>query len=126
MRPLLCLGRCRLRSGLFRLGLLGGRITQRGGLVLLGLAFLRQRFVAAYGPGRFLSSTLHVFHDAFDPASGPDSFAIIVSRCSMSVPLAPPWALPATVIGAPTQRTRPRRQAARRVEHGLDPSRSRA
>jgi hypothetical protein len=67
MRPLLCLGRCRLRPGPFRLGLLGGHITQRGGLVLLGLAFFRQRFVAAYGPDRFLGSTLHLFRYAFDP-----------------------------------------------------------
>src|ERR1700730_9031230 len=67
MRPLLCLGRCRLGSGPFGLGLLVGHITQRGGLVLLGLAFFRQRFVAAYGPDCFLGSTLHLFRDAFDP-----------------------------------------------------------
>jgi hypothetical protein len=52
------------RSGFLRLGLLRGHVTLRGGLVLLGCAFLLQRLVPAYGPGRFLGQALHVFHDA--------------------------------------------------------------
>jgi hypothetical protein len=32
---------------------------------LLCLAFLPQRLIPGYGPSRFLSSALHVFHDAF-------------------------------------------------------------
>ena len=66
MRPLLCFSRARLRSGLFRLSLLGSHITLRGGLVLLGLAFLLHRLVPGYGPDRLLGSALHVFRDAFD------------------------------------------------------------
>ena len=80
MRPLLCFSRARLRSGLLRLSLLGSHITLRGGLVLLGLAFLLHRLVPGYGPERLLGSAFHVFCDAFDTALGPDSFATIVSR----------------------------------------------
>src|SRR6476660_2494783 len=66
MRPLLCFSRTRLRSGLLRLGFLGSHITLRGGLVLLGLAFLLHRLVPGYGPERLLGSALHVFRDTFD------------------------------------------------------------
>src|ERR1700729_1880796 len=66
VRALLCFGCARLHSGLLRLGLLRGHVTLRGGLVLLGLAFLLQRLVPAHGPGRFLGPALHVLHDAFD------------------------------------------------------------
>ena len=66
VRALLCFGCARLRSGFLRLGLLRGHVTLCGGLVLLGLAFLLQRLVPAYGTGRFLGPALHVFHDAFD------------------------------------------------------------
>ena len=66
VRALLCFGCARLRPGFLRLGLLRGHVTLGGGLVLLGLAFLLQRLVPAYGPCRFLGPALHVFHDAFD------------------------------------------------------------
>ena len=66
MRPLLCFSRRCLGSGLLRLSFLGRYITLRGGLVLLGLAFLLHRFVSGYGPDRFLGPALHVFRDAFD------------------------------------------------------------
>jgi hypothetical protein len=65
VRALLCFGRACLRSGLLRLGFLGRHVTLRCGLVLLGLAFLLERLVLGYGPGRFLGSTLHVFYGAF-------------------------------------------------------------
>ena len=66
MRPLLCFSRARLRSRLIRLGFPGSHITLGRGFVLLSLAFLLQRLITGYGPDRFLGSTLHVFHDAFD------------------------------------------------------------
>jgi hypothetical protein len=66
MRPLLCLSRARLRSGLLRLSLLRSHITLRGGLVLLGLPFLLHRLIPGHGPDRLLGSSLHVFRDAFD------------------------------------------------------------
>jgi len=65
VRALLCFGRACLRSGLLSLGFLSSHVTLRGGLVLLGLAFLLERLVPGYGPGRFLDPALHVFHDAF-------------------------------------------------------------
>ncbi|MFZ0757112.1 MAG: hypothetical protein WAN00_25380, partial [Trebonia sp.] len=66
VRALLCFSRARCRSGLLCLSLLGSHVTLRGGLVLLGLAFLLHRLVPGYGTGRFLGSALHVFRDAFD------------------------------------------------------------
>src|SRR3984957_1238554 len=107
MRPLLCLGRCRLGSGPFGLGLLVGHITQRGGLVLLGLAFFRQRFVAAYGSDCFLGSTLHLFRDAFDPCLRSGLIRHGRLPYFHLVLLALPWALPATRRhGIQTQRAR--------------------
>jgi len=71
VRALLCFGRACLRSRLLSLGFLGSHITLRGGLVLLGFAFLLERLVPGDGPGRFLGPTLHVFYDAFDACLRP-------------------------------------------------------
>jgi hypothetical protein len=65
VRPLLGFSRARLRPGLLRLGLLGGHVTLRRGLVLLGRAFLLQCLVPGYCAGRFLDPALDVFGGAF-------------------------------------------------------------
>ena len=86
MRPLLCFSRARLCSGLLRLSLLGSYVTLRGGLVLLGLAFLLHRLIPSYGPDSFLGSALHVFRDAFGACLGSRLICHdrlpIVSPCS--------------------------------------------
>ena len=89
VRALLCFGGACLRSGLLGLGLLGRHVTLRGRLVLLGLAFLLQRLVPAYGPAASLARPFTSSTTPSTPASGPDSFVKVVSRCSRVAVLSP-------------------------------------
>src|SRR4029077_16266792 len=79
MRPLLCFSRARLSSGLLRLSLLGSHITLRGGLVLLGDAFLFHRIVPSDGPSASLARPFMSSATPSTPALGPDSFAAIAT-----------------------------------------------
>src|ERR1700735_3965514 len=121
VRALLCFGRARLHSGLLRLGLLRGHVTLRGGLVLLGLAFLLQRLVPAYGPGRLLGPALPLFHDAFD--------ACLRSRFVRQDRL-PSLSRPLISFGAATRRSRAQTQrvlalsASARARNAATPLRS--